>query len=175
MKEFRAGGKKALNKAGQTGRKAKLIAHACLQIFAAHRAFVWPKSLPPSCALILSMLVEDHGQVQWIVVKDVEDLAFASALVRSDPPHMQSTAYEAVCGVQEYAECAAPPPFGEAAHEFLAPHILWGPEGGQEFIDRAEVAAAKMRVRHRFDGFQLLGWVCFQVHFRGLHLCVPEP
>jgi len=37
---------------------------------------------------------------------------------------------------------------GEAAHEFLAPHILWGSEGGQEFIDRAEVAAAKMRVRH---------------------------
>jgi len=87
----------------------------------------------------------------------------------------QSWKADAVCGVQEYAECAAPPPFGEAAHEFLAPHILWRPEGGQEFIDRAEVAAAKMRVRHRFDGFQLLGWVCFQVHFRGLHLCVPEP
>ena len=43
---------------------------------ASTRAFVWPKSLPPSCALILSMLEEDHGQVQWIVVKDVEDLAF---------------------------------------------------------------------------------------------------
>ena len=65
--------------------------------------------------------------------------------------------------------------FGEAAHEFLAPHILWGSEGGQEFIDRAEVAAAKMGVRHRFDGFQLFGWVCFQIHFRGLHLCVAEP
>ena len=45
-----------------------------------------------------------------------------------------------------------PATFGEAAHEFLAPHILWGSEGGQEFIDRAEVAAAKMRVGHRFDG-----------------------
>jgi hypothetical protein len=64
---------------------------------------------------------------------------------------------------------------GEAAHEFLAPHIPWGSEGCQEFIDRAEVAAAKMRVRHRFDGFQLLGWIRSQVHFRGLHLRVPEP
>jgi hypothetical protein len=42
---------------------------------------------------------------------------------------------------------------GEAENEFLAPHILWGSEGGQEFIDRSEVAAVKMRVRHRFDGF----------------------
>ncbi len=74
-----------------------------------------------------------------------------------------------ICGVCDSTTA------GEAAHEFLAPHILWGSEGGQEFIDRAEVAAAKMRVRHRFDGFQLLGWVCFQIHFRGLHLCVPKP
>ena len=80
-----------------------------------------------------------------------------------------------VCGVQEYAECATPPPREKPHTRFLAPHILWGSEGGQEFIDRAEVAAAKMRVRHRFDGFQLLGWVCFQIHFRGLHLRVPEP
>src|ERR1017187_7961532 len=74
-----------------------------------------------------------------------------------------------ICGVCGFAT------FGEAAHEVLAPHILCGSEGGQEFIDRAEVAAAKMGVRHRFDGFQLFGWVCFQIHFRGLHLCVAEP
>jgi hypothetical protein len=74
-----------------------------------------------------------------------------------------------ICGVCDSAS------EGEAAHEFLTPHILGGSEGGQEFIDRAKTAAAKMRVRHRFDGFQLLGWVCFQIHFGGLHLRVPEP
>ena len=33
-----------------------------------------------------------------------------SARGRTDPPDMQSSAYQVVCGVQEYAECAAPPP-----------------------------------------------------------------
>jgi hypothetical protein len=74
-----------------------------------------------------------------------------------------------ICGVCGSAT------FGEAAYSFLAPHILWGSEGGKEFIDRSEVAPAKMRVRHRLDGFQLFGWVCFQIHLRGLHLCVSEP
>ncbi len=50
-----------------------------------------------------------------------------------------------ICGVCGSAT------FGEAAHEFLAPHILWGSEGGQEFIDRAEVATAKMRVRRELS------------------------
>src|ERR1017187_4976380 len=64
---------------------------------------------------------------------------------------------------------------GRSRARVLAPHILWRSEGSQEFIDRAEVAPAKMRVDHRFDGFQLLGWVRLQIHFRGLHLRVPEP
>jgi hypothetical protein len=36
--------------------------------------------------------------------------ACTSALARKDPRDMQSTAYQVVCGVQEYAECATPPP-----------------------------------------------------------------
>ena len=34
-----------------------------------------------------------------------------SALARTCPPHMRCSAYEVVCGVREYAECAAPPPW----------------------------------------------------------------
>ncbi len=64
---------------------------------------------------------------------------------------------------------------GEAALESLTLHILLASERGNKLIDRAEMATAKMRVRHRFDGFQLLGWVCLQIHFRCLHLCVSEP
>ena len=74
-----------------------------------------------------------------------------------------------ICGVCDSTTA------GEAAHEFLAPHILWGSEGGQEFIDRAEVAAAKMGclIDSMVASFSVGS--AFRYTSVVLHLCVAKP
>jgi hypothetical protein len=49
---------------------------------------------------------------------------------------------------------------GKAALEVSAPHILVVLQRSEEFIDGAEMATTEMRVCHRLDDFELLGWIC---------------